>query len=357
MREWLPVMHPDLRSGIDFYFSAAAFYEFAIVLAGALGVIAFLALQLRSRMAALAFLWTIFSIAFFIADPVHHPDWLVMMIVPAALMGAVVIDRLHHTDAWRFLRYPIAALALLTLYVQLAINFVHVSPDPTEASWSRHMLLFWTDPTTSDLAKEEFSHAQRAVSDRGTVFFAQPGPVPQWYFRDLKPADSAANADLIVAPAAAEKPSNLVESSDFTLDETWSPSLAGLNLRSALRYFFTQKVWSAVSGTEVRVDVRGALPPVPAPAAGSSPEASASPEASPPASSASPMPAAMPSSTETPTPTPEATATPNAEPTAVETTGPTAEPTGAPTQAPPPATALSTEVPTAMSSPVPSPAP
>ncbi len=82
----------------------------------------------------------------------------------------------------------------------------------------------------------------------------------------LKPADAAANADLLVAPASTEKQANLLESSDFTLDEKWSPNLAGLSGASALRYFFTQRAWSEVTGTEVRVEVRGAdavKPPAP----------------------------------------------------------------------------------------------
>ena len=78
-----------------FIFLRSAFYEFAIVIFGTLGALAFVTFQLRSRIAAIAFLWTILSVAFFLADPVHRPDWLVMMIVPAALMGAAMIDRIH----------------------------------------------------------------------------------------------------------------------------------------------------------------------------------------------------------------------------------------------------------------------
>ena len=327
MQQWLPVLHPELRSGLDFYLPVLAFYEFAIAIFGSLGLLAFLAFQLRSRFAAIAFLWAIFSAAFFLADPVHHQDWLVMMIVPAALMGAAVIDRIHRTDAWRYVRYPIGVLALLTIYVQLAINFVHVAPDPSEASWSHHMLLYWTDPATTMLAEEEFSHAERAVTDRGTVFLAEPSPVERWYLREMKPADGAANADMLVSPAAAEKQPNLLESSEFTRDEKWSPSVARLTPESAIRYFFTQRAWSEVSGTEVRVDVRGQTPAAPAPSVSPAPSAS-------PLASQSPTAAAS----STPSPTPEATSTPTTEPTISATPAPS-------------------PMPTAVSSPVPTPAP
>ncbi len=330
-------MHPDLRGGLDFYLPALAFYEFAIAIFGALGLLAFLTFQLRLRIAAVAFLWTIFSVAFFIADPVHHPDWLVMMIVPAALMGAAVIDRIHCTAAWQILRYPIALLALLTIYVQLAANFIHFAPDPSEASWAHHMLLFWTEPATTMLAEEEFSHAERAVTDRGTVFLVEPNAVERWYLREMKPADSAASADMVVSPATAEKLANLLESSEFTLDEKWSPSLAGLSPGEAVRYFFAQRAWSAVSGTDIRVDVRGPTPisatptptaspaPSPIPAAAESPTAEASTT-----STATAEASSSPTTEASPAPTPVAT------PVAADVSSPTStiEPSSAATEAP-----------------------
>jgi uncharacterized protein (TIGR03663 family) len=326
MQQWLPVLHPDVRGGLDFYLSAFTFYEFAIAISASLGLVAFLLFQLRSRIAVFAFLWTIFAVAFFLADPVHSHDWLVMMIVPAALMGAAAIDRIHRTDAWLILRYPIGVLVLLTIYVQLAINFVHVAPEPAEASWSRHMLLYWTDPATTILAEQEFSHAERAVSDRGMVFLAAQGPVAQWYLRNLKPADSISNADLVVSPLTAEKQPNLLESSEFTLDEKWDPRLARLTPETAMRYFFTQRIWSDVSANEVRVDVRG---PTPAPVPSASPSPSESPTAE-----ASMTPTPSPEATSSPTAEPTTSPTPPPTPTAVSTPAPTAATTSAPTPTP-----------------------
>jgi len=315
MQQWLPALHPDLRGSLDFYLPAFAFYEFAIAIFGALGLLAFLTFQLHSRIAAIAFLWTIFSVAFLLADPVHSHDWMVMMIVPAALLGAAAIDRIHRTDAWRVIRYPIGVLLLLTIYVQLAINFVRVAPDPAEASWSRHMLLYWTDSATTMLAELEFSHAERAVTDRGSVFFAEKSPVARWYVRDLKASDQMGTADVVVSPADAAKLPNLLESDEFTLDEQWSPSLVSLTPQAALQYFFTQRVWSDVSGSEVRVDVRGPTPP-------SATSAAPAPNASP---SASESPTAEASST--PTPSPQAISTPTAQATAASTPEATPVPT------------------------------
>src|SRR5579872_5600020 len=323
MQQWTPVLHPDLRGGLDFYLPALAFYEFAIVTAAVLGALAFMTFQLRRRIAAVAFLWTIFSALFFFADPARRHDWLVMMIVPAALLGAALIDLIHRTEAWRVVRYPILALALLTFYVQLATNFVHVAPDPSEASWAHHMLLFWTDPATTTIAEQEFSHDERAVTDRGTVFFAEDGPVARWYLRDLKPADSAADADLVVAPTSAEKHPNLLQTYDFTLDERWDPSLATLTPSAALRYFFFQRAWGDVTGTEVRVDQKGPTPPaVAAPTPTASPSITETP---------------TPETSNTPTPTPEASSTPTAE----TTTSAMESPAAAPTPEIPPASTAS----------------
>ena len=326
MQQWLPVLHPGLRGGLGFYLPALAFYEFAIAIFGALGLLAFLALQLRSRIAAGAFLWTIFSVAFFFADPARNQNWLPMMIVPAALMGAAAIDRFHQMDAWRIIRYPVGILVLLTIYVQLAINFVHFAPDPSEASWARHMLLYWTDPATATLAEQEFSHAERAVTDHGTVFLAEPNAVERWYLREMKPAENA-DADMVVSPASGQKRPDLLESTEFTLDEKWNPSLAGLTPGSALRYFFAQRAWSEVTGTEIRVDVRG-----------------------PTTLSATPAPSTSPSASEAPT----AETSVSSTPTAAATSNPTAEPTAEPTSAPSPVpVAASSLMATAVSSPIP----
>ena len=336
-QQWWPILHPDLRAGLVFYLPAIAFYEFAIVIFALLGALAFAVFLLRSRVAVIAFLWMIFSAAFFLADPVHRHDWTAMILVPAALMGAVVIDAIHRTAAWRWFRYPAAVLVLLTIYVQLAINFVHVAPDPSAASWKRHLLLFWTDPATTTVAEEEFAHAERRVTDRGAAFLMEPSPVARWYLRDLNPTYTADNADLILSLANAEKPVNVGESFDFTLDEKWEPNVSGLTPISALRYFFTQRVATDVSSTDVRVDVRSPSP------------ANAAPAPSPNTSSiASPSPVQSPAAEASMSPSPSPSISPTASPTSSSTA--TAEQTQSATPAPSP-------IPTEAASPVPTASP
>jgi uncharacterized protein (TIGR03663 family) len=353
--QWLPVLHPDFRGGLAFYLPAIAFYEFAIAIFGLLGALAFVVSLLRSRVAVIAFLWTIFSAAFFLADPVHWQDWITMMLVPAALLGAVLIDAVHRTNAWRWFRYPVAVLMLLTIYVQLAINFVRVAPNPSEAPWSRHLLLFWTNPATTALATEEFAHASRAVTDRGTAFLAEESPIARWYLRDLNPADTLADADLVVSPASSDKPSEVRESYAFTLDEKWTPNFAGLRPSGALRYFFTQNLAADVSSTEVRVDVRSPTPVTATPAP--SPSASAAPSESPtaqPSISPSPAPSSVPAAVSSATSSAQATAPSSAAPTATPTTAPTMTPTAAPTISMTPAPSI---VPSAVTSPAPTASP
>jgi hypothetical protein len=353
--QWLPVLHPDFRGGLAFYVPVFAFYEFAIAIFGLLGALAFVVFLLRTRVAVIAFLWTIFSAAFFLADPVHWQDWVTMMLVPAALLGAVLIDTVHRTNAWRWFRYPVAVLMILTIYVQLAINFVRVAPDPSEASWSRHLLLFWTNPATTSAATEEFAHASRAVTDRGTAYLAEESPIARWYLRDLNPADTLANADLVVSPTNSDKPSNVRESYDFTLDEKWTPNFAGLTPSAALRYFFTQDLASEVSTTEVRVDVRSSTPvtAVPAPSASATAAPAETPTAQP-SISPSPPPSSLPAAASSATSSAQATTTSTAAltptPTAEQSSTPTAAPTIAMTPAP-------SSVPSAVSSPAPTSAP
>jgi uncharacterized protein (TIGR03663 family) len=333
MQDWLPLlqqtsMSEAFRAGLTFYSPPLVFYEFFVLIFAAIGVVAFLALQIRSRLVAIAFLWTILAGAFFLIDPVRHPEWLVMMLVPATILAAAAIDWLHHFDGWRFIRYPIAVVALLSVYIQFAINFVHYAPDYTEASWSRHLLLFWTDPATTIQAAEEFSHAERAVTDNGSVFLADPDPVARWYLRGLKDADTGSNADIVIAPPAAAPEPNQIQSYEFPLEESWQPDPAIYSLSAALRYFFTQRAQSEVFSHEIRIEVRSHTPATIPPLESANPTPSATPTVvSPVPAEAAPAPTNdVSSATATPTESPSATATLEASPTATAT--PSSAPAG-----------------------------
>ncbi len=326
-QDWLPVVHPDFHGGVAYYLPALVFYEFGVAIAALFGVIAFAAFRIRSRLAVVSFLWTILAASFFLANPTRHTEWLVMMIVPAALIGAAGIDWIHHTQGWRFVRYPLAVLAVLSIYVQLTVIFVRVAPDPSEASWSRHMLLYWTDAATTTEAQQEFSHAERAVTDRGAVFFADDSPAAEWYLRGLRVADNISDAELIVSQAGTNKEANLLESYDFTLEERWDPTLANLTAAAAVRYFFTQATWSGVSGNDLRIDARALSPGVPpAPTPAQTPAAAVTASVSSPVSTPSGEPTVSAASG----PTPAATNVSSPSPTASSSAMPSATPTPAP---------------------------
>jgi len=325
---------PGFHAGSAFYLPEFVFYEFLLVALAAFGILATLTLRLRSKLSIAAFLWMVASSAFFLWTPVRRPELAITMLVPAALLGASAVDWLHHTGAWRVVRYPILALAVLTLYTQVLTNLVWTAPDPTEAPWARHALLYWTEPATTLTATEECAHALKAVGPNASVFFELKSPVLQWYLRTLKPAADAGSAAVVVSAADRPKPAGMGESSRFPLQERWNPAMAGLDTTRALRYFLTARTWLPLQSDDVRLSVRQVAAPrtptvvfaphaqpsptvTPSPA---SPIASASPVSTPPASVASstvpPSPAAT--ATERPTPAPAVSArhlAPSATPT------------------------------------------
>ena len=323
-RSGVPGFHP----GIAFYLPEFVFYEFLVVALAAFGILAMLALRLRSKLSIAAFLWMAASAAFFLWTPVRRPELTLAMLVPAAVLGASALDWLHHTGAWRVIRYPILALALLTLYAQVLTNFVWTAPDPTEAPWARHALLYWTEPATTLTTTEECEHALKAVGPNASVFFDLKSPVLQWYLRTLKPAADMESAAVVVSAAARPKPAGMGESSRFTFEERWNPAMAGLDTTRALRYFLTAQTWAPLQSNDVRLSIRQAAAPrtptvifaphaqpsptvTPPPA---SPIASPSPVSTPTASAASPTAAPSPtaSAREQATPSPEASPAPSA---------------------------------------------
>src|SRR6185437_10050421 len=115
---------PVELAGPDFYLPILSLYEFLIVLLAAVGALGVLTLRIRSRMATGALVWSALAAAFYLWTPARSPAFVLQMIVPMALLGALVIEYLHHTVAWSIVRYPLAVLALLTLCVQVANNFI-----------------------------------------------------------------------------------------------------------------------------------------------------------------------------------------------------------------------------------------
>jgi predicted membrane-bound mannosyltransferase len=242
-------------AGLRFYAPGFVFYEFLIVIAAIAGAITILTLRVRSRFAVFCLLWAAMSFAFYLWSPARAPDQMMRMIVPAAFLGAIAVDYLHHTQAWHLVRYVVAALALLTVYVQfLAIYCV---PQPGGAPWARHGSLYWSAGATPVIARDRTHEIMiMAYGPVGTIWFngGMP-PSLRWYLRDLRPALSAAEATVVINADASPKPGDDVKAG-FEYEESWKPNLATLDAARALRYLFTERIWGPVTTRVVNVTVR-----------------------------------------------------------------------------------------------------
>jgi uncharacterized protein (TIGR03663 family) len=254
-------------AGSRFYLPTLAFYEFVVVILAAFGAAAILTLRIRSRVVAWAVIWTALSLAFCLWTPSRSPELVLQMLVPMALLGALGINYLHHTRAWRVIRYPLGLLMLLTLYVQVLTNFVYNAPDASQAPWARHAILYWTEPATTIQTPERCAMVENAMrAANGTVFFAQDTPVLRWYLRGLSPADSAGRASAIIGsiPAGAEwSVADQPEKYEFELADWWQPHLGGLSPGAALQYLFTARAWGPVESRDVQMFVRKPVPLAP----------------------------------------------------------------------------------------------
>jgi uncharacterized protein (TIGR03663 family) len=307
-------------AGLDFYLPMLSLYEFLVVLLALIGALGVLTLRIRSRLAAGALVWSALAVAFYLWTPARAPVFVLQMIVPMALLGAFVIQYLHHTIAWSIIRYPLAMLVLLTLYIQMANNFVWYAPDASQAPWARTALLYWTDPATTLQTPVECARVIALLPKAGaSAFFATDSPVLRWYLRALAPA---AKADGAAAIVGGVEPVSLYEAQglttyEFELSDVWHPAWRSLTPAAALHYLLRARVWTPLESHRVTIAVRPNTPvaptvifaPVEPPPAGSTasaePSAAASAEPSA-AASAEPSAAASakPSTPSTPGPTP-----------------------------------------------------
>jgi hypothetical protein len=293
-------------SALPVYLDLFGFYEFLIVAAAIIGALAVL-LNLagaRSELGIFALLWTILAAGFFMTTPAFAPAWIIEILIPAALLAAVGLEALSRTWSWNLVFYPLAALALLTIYVQIATNFAVVAPDPGEAPWARHALLFWSEPvTTIGITDALHSLEDAAAVAPKTVWIDSNSAVLKWYLRDLRPAENAARADLI---ADASKPPpgwRVGNQATFAVAEWWHPDFGELSPRSTFLFLFLQNAWLPLQARETTVLVRSVnhsapttiYAPPPLPATASSPAAGT--ETAPSASTT------MPPATPTPSPT------------------------------------------------------
>ncbi len=246
-------------SALGVCLASFAFYEFlvaAAALVGALVVVTNFG-GARSPLAIFSLIWTILAAAFFTMTPAFSPAWIVEILVPAILLGAIGIEALSRARGWNLIFYPLAVLGLATLYVQMAANFVIIAPDPTEAPWARHALLFWSQPATAAGATEALRLAASAgPAPVRTAWIAGDSPVLRWYLRDLRPAENAASADLIAGAGEAPAGWPIADRSSFDLASWWRPDLRGLSMRQAIRFLLLARSWQALESREVTVLIR-----------------------------------------------------------------------------------------------------
>jgi uncharacterized protein (TIGR03663 family) len=338
-------------AGLDFYLPILSLYEFLAVLLGLIGALAVLTLRIRSPLATGALVWSVLAVAFYLWTPVHAPSFVLQMIVPMALLGALAIESLHHTIAWSIVRYPLAVLAALTLCVQLANNFLWYAPDASQAPWARTALLYWTAPATSLQTPVQCARVLDQTPAHGaSAFFASDSPVLRWYLRGLAPAATVEGA---VAIVGGDEPASVLQAQglttyEFELSDAWHPDWRTLSPQGALRYLLSAHAWAPLDSRRVTVAVRPVitlaptviLAPVEAPAAAPSaveptPKPAALSVSATPAVSTKPSPGAGPDNRPAATPTVASAATPVATPAATPAAGPTGTPAVAPRGASP----------------------
>lgn len=355
-----PAGHRGFVAGLDFYLPMLSLYEFLVVMLALIGALGVLTLRIRSRLATAALVWSALAAAFYLWTPARAPAFVLQMIVPMALLGAFVIEALHHSVAWNVVRYPLAVLALLTLCVQAANNFIWYAPDASQAPWARTALLYWTEPATTIQTPVQCARVASQVPPHGaSAYFAADSPVLRWYLRALTPAATAEGAAAIIGGVESTSLSEAqgLTAYEFELDDAWHPAWASLSPQAALHYLASARAWTPLDSRRMTIAVRPIVtvaptvilaPVEPPPAAGAAASAAEStPEAGvPPASPAS---AAVPSALATPGPSPgpdnrssttfattpaatsatTATVTPAATPTATPAATPTVTPAAA----------------------------
>ena len=294
---------PGYSAGIDFYLPISTLYEFLPALLGIVGALLFLTLRLRSRFAGWCFIWTVASRAFYLWTPARAPGLATVMLVPMAMMGALAVDYIHRSSAWRIVRYPLGLLAALTMYVGLMVNFGFDVPDASEAPWSRHALLYWSEPVTTAQTRTEagqlVSIARRADSLHPSGILRGDVPALKWYLRDVPAVPQAGGVAAVVVTDAASRQAALaagVQTTSFELQDQWTPRLRDASPAELLRYVLTHRAWSPLVTQEATILwSAAALAPSPIP----TPVPTASATALPPQT-----PTVTPSETPTATPAP-----------------------------------------------------
>jgi predicted membrane-bound mannosyltransferase len=233
-------------------------YEFLLTILAIVGAFAIVSRRIGDRFAAWSVVWAIVSVALFASVSAVPWDAVVAIVLPLAILAAYAVDWMHQSERWNSIRYAIAAGVALTLYVQLATNFVYPAPDTSEAPWRRHALLFWSEPATSIQTVRECQRVLAAVLPKGaTAVIPDDTSQLQWYLRDLTMTASRDDANVVVtygqtqSGALAGNP----DVPEFGFEEWWNPDFRALTPVGAIKYFFTQRAWSDVEIRNLEIKV------------------------------------------------------------------------------------------------------
>jgi hypothetical protein len=247
--------------GLRFYAPGMVLYEFFILTAAFVGVIAMTAMRAWSRSAMFFLLWTALSSVYFLASRERVPEQIIQILLPAVFIAAIGLDCMHRTRAWRFIRVAVVVLGFFTIYVQLLTNLVYNAPDASEAPWMRHANLYWRDGATTLQARERLTGIRDRFPATGGGAFNSAAwkPALRWYLRDFRPTTDAKLADVLVnhdSTAAAEADSEFASTYVFDLEESWAPTLARADPASALRFVLSAISWSPLASRRVSLTVQ-----------------------------------------------------------------------------------------------------
>ena len=257
-----PGLMARLGEGLRFYLPLVTLYEFMIAIAAVFGVVVIIALKVRSRFAAWALAWLALSVGFFCWSPDRESASVMAILTPAAVVGAIGLDWLHHSDIWRLVRVPLAVIALVTLYIGAVANFASYGPDASEAPWARHANLYWGAAATTVQTRLYARQAAGGIAPAdATVFFEdenEPAAAPiRWYMRGLRPIATAAAATVVVsakAPAASESQPMAIYSFDYS--QGWQPNFATAKAAEVMRFLLSGKIWGPITAENISIMVR-----------------------------------------------------------------------------------------------------
>jgi predicted membrane-bound mannosyltransferase len=258
---WTGMSVQNYLPGLLYYAPGIMLYEFLIILAGITGLIVIISLRAWSRLALFCLLWLVLTWGYFLGSHQRDSERLVLILLPLVIVGALGIDYFHHTSTWPYARAVLVTLGAATVYVQVAVNFIHAAPEANEAPWARPANLYWREGATTIEARARLSEIRRGFPEAGgSVFNAGIWqPSLRWYLRDFRPTNSAKLADLVInrdLRSAAGHNSGLESLSRIDLEESWEPTLATLTPAYAIRFVFTATAWAPLQHSTIAITVR-----------------------------------------------------------------------------------------------------